>query len=74
MTVLVVTPELLMSAAADVQGIGSVLRAAHMAAAVPTTGAIDAGADEVSAAITSLFNDRRSPLSTDGRAGARIPH
>ena len=57
MTVLVVTPELLMSAAADVQGIGSVLRAAHMAAAVPTTGLLTAGADEVSAAITSLFSD-----------------
>ena len=57
MTVLVVTPELLMSAAADVHGIGSALRAAHMAAAVPTTGLLTAGADEVSAAITSLFND-----------------
>ena len=57
MTVLVVTPELLTSAAADVQGIGSVLQAAHMAAAVPTTGLLTAGADEVSAAITSLFNN-----------------
>jgi PE family len=54
-SLLVVAPELLESAAANVQSIGSALDAAHAAAAVPTTGIAAAGADEVSAAVTALF-------------------
>ncbi len=56
MSLLVVTPELLASAAADVQGIGAELDAAHAAAAVPTTGLVAAGADEVSTAVAALFS------------------
>jgi PE family len=45
------------SAAADLQSIGSALTEAHGAAALPTTGLVAAGADEVSAAVTSLFSN-----------------
>jgi PE family len=55
MSLLVVAPELLGSAAADLESIGSALRAAHVTAAVPTTGLATAGADEVSAAVAALF-------------------
>ena len=55
MSLLVVTPELMVSAAADLKGIGSALDAAHAAAAVRTTGLAAAGADEVSAAVAALF-------------------
>lgn len=55
MSLLVVTPELLTSAAADLESIGSALNAAHLAAAVPTTGLAAAAADEVSAAVSALF-------------------
>ena len=55
MSLLVVAPDLLVSAAADLKGIGSALDAAHAAAAVPTTGLAAAGADEVSAAVAALF-------------------
>jgi hypothetical protein len=51
-----VVPELLESAAADLKSIGSALDAAHAAAAVPTTGIVAAGADEVSAAVAALFS------------------
>src|ERR1700677_2685497 len=56
MSYLVATPDLLTAAATDVAGIGSTLREANAAALAPTTGVIPAAADEVSAAITSLFN------------------
>jgi len=44
-----------MSAAADVESIGSALNAANLAAAVPTTGLAAAAADEVSAAVAALL-------------------
>ena len=55
MSVLVVAPELVTSAADDLESIGSALNAAHHAAAVRTTGLAAAAADEVSAAMASLF-------------------
>ncbi len=55
MSLLVVTPELLVSAAADLESIGSALNAANAAAAGSTTGLVAAGADEVSAAVATLF-------------------
>jgi PE family len=54
-SLLVVAPELLGSAAADLESIRSALHAANAAAAVPTTGIAAAGADEVSAAVSALF-------------------
>lgn len=55
MSFLVVVPEFLTSAAADVENIGSTLRAANAAAAASTTALAAAGADEVSAAVAALF-------------------
>ena len=55
MTYLITEPELMAAAAADVDQIGSAIRAANAAAAGPTSGLIAPAADEVSAAITKLF-------------------
>ncbi|OSC37229.1 PecA family PE domain-processing aspartic protease [Mycobacterium decipiens] len=55
MSLLVVAPEFVTSAAADLEIIASTLRAANAAAAVSTTGLAAAGADEVSAALAALF-------------------
>jgi hypothetical protein len=52
---LVVAPELLGSAAARLESVGSAVDAANAAAAVPTTGLAAAGADEISAAVSALF-------------------
>ncbi len=52
---LVVAPDLLASAAAGLEDIGSALETAHTAAAAPTSGLAAAGADEISAAVTGLF-------------------
>jgi hypothetical protein len=51
----VVAPDGLASAAADLESIGSALKAANAAAAVPTTALAAAGTDEISAAIAALF-------------------
>ncbi len=50
-----VAPDLLESAAADVERIGSALKAAHAAAAAPTSELAAAGADEISTVIAKLF-------------------
>ncbi len=52
---LFVAPDLLASAAASLDDIGSSLKQAHAAAAASTTGLAAAGADEISAAVTALF-------------------
>ncbi|WP_156452684.1 PE family protein, partial [Mycobacterium gordonae] len=51
-----VAPEMVAAAAADVQSIGTTLSTASAAAAAPTVGIVAAGADEVSAAIATLFS------------------
>src|SRR5690242_18735564 len=56
MSYVITTPDLLAVVASDVAGIGSSLRAAHGAAAAPTTALVAAAGDEVSAAIASLFS------------------
>ncbi|WP_141214042.1 PE family protein, partial [Mycobacterium marinum] len=53
--VLVVAPEALSAAAANIAGIGSSLGAANAAAVTPTTTVLAAGTDEVSGAIATLF-------------------
>jgi hypothetical protein len=55
MPYLVTIPEYMAAAATDLANIGSTIRAANAAAAGPTSGLLAAGADEVSAAVTSLF-------------------
>jgi len=48
-------PELLLSAAANLQGIGAATNAENAAAAAPTTGVVPAAADEVSALTAAQF-------------------
>ncbi|MBW0017678.1 MAG: PE-PPE domain-containing protein [Mycobacterium sp.] len=55
MTFVTVPPHLLVAAAADVTGIGSVINDAAVAAAEPTTGVVPAASDEVSTATSTLF-------------------
>ena len=56
MLYVVAVPEMLASAATDLERIGSSLSAANVAAAAPTTAVVAAAGDEVSVAIASLFS------------------
>lgn len=49
MSLVIAMPEMMASAATDLASIGSTISSANAAAAVPTTGLLAAGADEVSA-------------------------
>ena len=55
MSYVLTTPEMLATAAGDVENIGSVISTASSNAAGPTTGLLPAAQDEVSAAIAKLF-------------------
>ncbi|EFD61548.1 PE-PGRS family protein, partial [Mycobacterium tuberculosis EAS054] len=55
MSLVIVTPETVAAAALDVARIGSSIGVANSAAAGSTTSVLAAGADEVSAAIATLF-------------------
>jgi broad specificity phosphatase PhoE len=55
MSFVLVGPDMLETAAADVAQIGSAVSAGNLAAAIPTTEVAAAAADEVSAAIAALF-------------------
>ena len=55
MTFVIAAPELVTSAASELDLIGSKLGAANAVAVAPTTGLLPAAADEVSAAIASVF-------------------
>jgi len=55
MSFLLVAPDMLETAAADVTQIGSAINAGNLAAAIPTTEVTAAAADEVSTAIAALF-------------------
>lgn len=57
MSYVITAPESLASAAADVDGINSAIRAASASAAGKTGGVLAAAADEVSAATAALFNE-----------------
>jgi hypothetical protein len=56
MTYVLMQPQAMAAAAADVAGIGSAINEANATAAGRTTGVLAAGADEVSAAIATLLN------------------
>ncbi|KAA1248191.1 PE domain-containing protein [Mycobacterium simiae] len=56
MSYLITAPDLLTIAAANAEGIGSSVLAANLAALAPTSTLMAAAADEVSAAIASLFS------------------
>lgn len=53
---LVVVPQWLSLAAADIAGVGSAVSAANATAFAPTTSLLAAAEDEVSAAIAALFS------------------
>ena len=55
MSFLLVIPEFIATAAADLASIGSAIGAANTAAAGPTAELLAAGADEVSAAVATVF-------------------
>ncbi len=55
MSFVVLAPDMLETATADITQIGSALKEANLAAVSPTTGLAAAAADEVSAAIAKLF-------------------
>jgi len=56
MSFVVALPELMGSATTDLASLGSMIRSANAAAAVPTTGVLAAAEDEVSAAIAQMFS------------------
>ena len=58
MSFLLVTPEALGSAAADIRQIGSTVGAGNLAAAIPTIQLTTAATDEVSVAIAAVFGTR----------------
>ncbi|HME77834.1 MAG TPA: PE family protein [Mycobacterium sp.] len=55
MTFVTTQPEMLTSAAGQLQGVGSAITAGNAAAAAPTTGVVPAAADEVSALTATQF-------------------
>ncbi|BBX99308.1 hypothetical protein MLAC_46020 [Mycobacterium lacus] len=55
MSFLNVAPDFVAAAASDLAGIGTAISDANVAAAAPTTAIAAAGADEISAAIATLF-------------------
>jgi PE family protein len=55
MSFVLISPDLVSAAAADLNGIGSTLTAANAAAAGPTTTVLAAAQDEVSTASAQLF-------------------
>ncbi|MCV7198205.1 PE family protein [Mycobacterium angelicum] len=55
MAYVIAEPQLLSSAAAEIEGIGSAISAANAAATGPTSGLLAAAGDEVSAAVAKLF-------------------
>jgi PE family len=65
-------PELLMSAAGALQGIGSAMNAQNAAAAEPTTGVIPAAADEVSSLTAIQFAAHAAMYQAVGAQAARI--
>jgi hypothetical protein len=71
MSYVIAAPEVMTSAAADVAAIGANVNAAHMAAAARTTSVLPAAADEVSAAIASVFaNHAQAFQGLAGKAAA----
>ncbi|SOJ56713.1 putative PE-PGRS family protein PE_PGRS24 [Mycobacterium simulans] len=64
MSFVTAAPEALVAAASDLASVGSALTEANAAALAPTTGLLAAGADEVSAAIASLFGSHGQAYQT----------
>ena len=73
MSFLIAAPELVAAAATDLANIGSTITEANASAVAPTTGVLAAGADEVSAAIASLFSGHAEAFQTAERQGRGVP-
>ena len=56
MSFVIIQPEMLAAAAANLQDIGSMISAQNVAAAAPTTGVVPAAPDEVSALTAAQFS------------------
>lgn len=72
MSYVLATPEMVAAAANNLAQIGSTLSAANAAALAPTTGVLAAGADEVSAAVASLFPGTPRPIRHSARRRPRF--
>ncbi|OOK67608.1 PE family protein [Mycobacterium kansasii] len=70
MSYLIAAPDVLTTAAVDVAGIASSVRAANLAALAPTSALMAAAADEVSAAISSLFSGHAKEYQALGAQAA----
>jgi PE-PPE domain/PE family len=70
MSFAIAAPEMVTDAATNLASIGSTISAAHAAAAAPTTAVLAAGADEVSAAIATIFSQQASAFQALGAQGA----
>jgi hypothetical protein len=73
MTFVITQPELLTTAANQLQGIGSTITAQNAAAAAPTLGVVPAAADEVSALTATQFA-AHAALYQDVSAQAQAIH
>ncbi len=73
MSYVIAAPEMLATAAADVDGIGSAIRAASASAAGPTTGLLAAAADEVSSAAAALFSEYARECQEVLKQAAAVP-
>jgi hypothetical protein len=65
-------PELLISAASQLQGIGAEMTAQNAAAAAPTTGVVPAAADEVSALTATQFGAYAAMYQEVGAQAAAV--
>ena len=65
-------PELLASAASQLQGIGAVMTAQNAAAVAPTTGVVPAAADEVSALTATQFGAYAEMYQAVGAQAAAV--
>ena len=64
MTFVTTQPEMLASAAGQLQGVGTAIAAQNVAIAAPTTGVIPAAADEVSALTAAQFANHAQVYQT----------
>ncbi|WP_373194468.1 PE family protein, partial [Mycobacterium marinum] len=73
MTFVLVSPEAMASAAADIERIGALLTQGNAAAASPTINVASAAADEVSTAIAALFSQHAKTYQLLAAELAAIP-
>jgi Skp family chaperone for outer membrane proteins len=74
MAYVIVTPEIMTSAATDLATIGSNVSAAHTAAAASTLAVLPPAADEVSASIAQLFSQHAADYQALAAEAAAFNH